>query len=283
MGGTEQWFSWSTWLCLIVALAAVAAILVVRRHRQIRLDFAEETELRNIRLGIQKSSAASPRGVAEGKTFEYCLWIFAIFFVSFTILSGRIDLQNKSLALYKSGRSKYFEGNYLAAATDLSKSIKLNSHFAPAFCFRGAVNNELARFSVAVADCERAIKLDPKYAAAYRLRAVSRMSMGDGVCAVSDCDRAIELDPANVAAYQTRGLAKISTGDHAAAILDFNQAIELSPNSAELFNVRGNAYRSLKNYPSALADYRNAVRIEPQFLPAVTNLEFTKKLAASAK
>ena len=226
-----HWFQRDTWLMLGASGVTMVWLFILTRRRSLWMRWLTAEERFNRRLGIPEKYGQMSRRFSESKFYTRSVWVFLFAFLALALVSGWIDLRAKALSLYESGREKYFASKYAEAYHDLSLSIKLESDFAPAYCFRGAVKNQLGYFSSAAADCTKAIKLDPKYGAAYNTRGQAKVSMGDSTGAISDTEFAIGLNASNAAAYNTRGMAKSFLGEKQSAILDFNKAIEINPNN----------------------------------------------------
>ena len=128
------------------------------------------------------------------------------------------------------------------------KAISLDSNFAKAYSFRGAVHARQGRNELALADYDTLIRLLPSRAGAYKDRGGLLVRMRQFDRAIEDLDEAIRLDPKRASAYQNRGAAYNGLGRYEQAIDDLSKAIELDPDNAGAFTNRGLALFALGRY-----------------------------------
>ncbi|WP_414586375.1 tetratricopeptide repeat protein [Scytonema sp. PCC 10023] len=148
----------------------------------------------------------------------------------------------RGVARYYGENSKYREDysillselfSEIPSSTDnLSLAIELDSSFAPAYYYRGRVQNSAGDFTQAADDFTQAIELNPEFACAYYYRGLVQINENQQG-AIEDFTQAIELNPDFALAYYQRGLLYSKLGNELEAIEDYKQYLRLDPEITE--------------------------------------------------
>lgn len=110
-------------------------------------------------------------------------------------------------------------------------------------------------YDEAIKELTKIIRLDPTFVPAYQGRAMAWRKKGDLDRAIADYTEAIRLNPKYTLAYNNRGNVWLSKGEYDKANADFNKAIRLNPKLASAYNNRA---WIMATCPSA--DYRNGAK-----------------------
>ncbi len=158
---------------------------------------------------------------------------------------------NRAVAFDKRGNIHLNAGNNQAAFDDYNRAIQDNATNADYFVNRGAANQRLGNYPVAIQDYTEALRLKPGYPLAKNNRAV---------------------------AFDKRGNIHLNAGNNQAAFDDYNRAIQDNATNADYFVNRGAANQRLGNYPVAIQDYTEALRLKPDYALARNNRALTYHL-----
>ncbi len=123
-------------------------------------------------------------------------------------------------------------------------------------------------------DLSRAIKLDPNYAPAWLyLGWVEGIAIAFGWAtdlgpndlpdSISKIERAIELDPTLATAYQALGILKSWIGDVEGALQAAKRSVELGPGDADNILFLGRAYANIGAFDDAVETARRAFALNP--------------------
>lgn len=132
----------------------------------------------------------------------------------------------------------------------------------------GAELNSAGEYESAIEKLSKAIRLDPLYAPAYSTRGSAYLHTGQSQAAIQDYDEAIRLAPENPNLfddYYNRASVYQTIGQYQQAIQDFTQAIRLNPVQAYLYESRALAYDELGEDINAQADRDLACQVDKTF------------------
>ena len=144
-----------------------------------------------------------------------------------------------------------------------TKAIQINPNYTDAYNNRGAVKDDLKRYSEAIEDYTKAIQIDPNYSKAYYNRGLAKTRLKQNSEALSDFNNAIRLDPADGDFFYSRGNVKVNLAMNSEAIKDFDKAIQLDPKNAGAYFDRGFEKSKLGNEIDAIADYDESILLNP--------------------
>jgi tetratricopeptide (TPR) repeat protein len=157
----------------------------------------------------------------------------------------------------------YDVGNYLQAAANYERAIKLNPQYAEAYNNRGNLRYQfLNNPAGALADYDKAIALRPNSTLTYVNRGgLKADKFSDIRGAIADFDKSITLNDRDYLVYNNRGFLKdAKLNDLRGALSDYDRAVSLNPRSVLAYNNRGNLnYHKLSNEEAAIADYNQAI------------------------
>jgi len=110
------------------------------------------------------------------------------------------------------GMAYFAEGNYEAALSDFTESIRLNPQNAKALYHRGVTLQVLEDYEAAREDLSRAVRLNPFQFDALFQRAQTYYHLGDYSRALDDCEKALLIDPDSIQARRFCKLLKSRLG-----------------------------------------------------------------------
>ena len=153
------------------------------------------------------------------------------------------------------------QGNYAAAAQQLSRAITLNADQALAYYHRGNTWVYWAYYPNAIADYTEALRLNPRLALAYRDRGLVHLYQGQYRLALADFKRALRWLPTSAEARFGQQVARALQRQDASLstslpILD--AAIQVQPELAVAYLLRGLTHMDLGEHRAALADLTQA-------------------------
>lgn len=170
---------------------------------------------------------------------------------------------------FRQTRGLYERGEYDKAIKELTKIIRLDPTFVPAYQGRAMAWRKKGELDKAIADYTDAIRLDPTYTLAYNNRGNVWQSKGEYAKATADFDEAIRLNPKLASAYNNRAwiLATCPSADYrngAKAIEDATKACELGGwNTASLLATLAAAYAEAGTFDKAIEYQAKAIGLEP--------------------
>lgn len=153
------------------------------------------------------------------------------------------------------------------AIADFDTAIGLHAVCAPAYRGRGLALQLQGDFAAAAAELTKAIRLDSRYGAAYESRADLYLEMEDYAQAIADYGKVLQLtrDDAEAASlYSRRGVAQLDSGNLEAAVSDFSAAIDRDPRDADSHAWRGAARARQSRYQEAIDDILAAMELSPE-------------------
>ncbi|HBI45149.1 MAG TPA: hypothetical protein DDY78_20170 [Planctomycetales bacterium] len=162
------------------------------------------------------------------------------------------------------GRTFYLQGDDDGAARDCGRAIELNSKLSSAYIWRAAALSRKGEQRKAVADCDAALAADPQSAMAYAVRGNAYRLLGDLVKAQKDCDDAVWLDRQLPCAYLYRGQIYAQKGDLELAIADYSRALQFDEYLSEAHRCRGDAEWQKSDVAAALKDFDQALALNPK-------------------
>jgi len=130
-----------------------------------------------------------------------------------------------------------------------------------ASAWKGKVLTALGRSKEALKPLSRALRLDRSYAPAWGWRAEARRLCGDLKGAVSDFTAAVRLDHRAAWAFAGRGEAKRGLGDLTGSLADLDRALGILPAYAQALAWRAETRRRLGDVPGALPDAKAALAL----------------------
>jgi putative GTP pyrophosphokinase len=110
------------------------------------------------------------------------------------------------------GMAYFAEGEYEAALSDFTESIRLNPQNAKALYHRGVTLQVLEDYEAAREDLSRAVRLNPFQFNALFQRAQTYYHLGDYSRALDDCEKALLIDPDSIQARRFYKLLKSRLG-----------------------------------------------------------------------
>ena len=144
-----------------------------------------------------------------------------------------------------------------------SKSIELNSKFAPAYHNRGVLLDDLKQYKKAIEDYDKAINLIPEYPLYYFNRAITKNNLDDYNGVISDLNKVIENDPENVTAMKFRGQTYYNLKKFKNAINDFTMLIAFDDKISDVYNLMGMSKGFLDKHEEAIEDFNKAISLNP--------------------
>ncbi|MGA3170810.1 MAG: tetratricopeptide repeat protein [Chthoniobacteraceae bacterium] len=180
---------------------------------------------------------------------------------------------------------------------DCVEALRLDPHFAKAFCVMGNIfwltgdtdkaaesferaasfgpNDPDVLYNCAlyylhkdngkvIGYCMTIIDINPNNADAYYIKGNAYSDEKEYDDALRTYTEAIRLKPWNANFYHQRGMAYLNTHDLGDAIDDFSRAIQLNPKSDAEYASRGYSYAENHDYDKAVADYTQAIQINPR-------------------
>ena len=156
---------------------------------------------------------------------------------------------------------------YDDAIGGLTKTIKNNPKFGPAYFYRGYILEIQAweRNAEKInADYTKAIELDSTFVEAYLSRARFAFFHHQEVNSRTDIARAIALNPKSARAVYYRSIFTYGQDNRTKELSDLNLALKLNPNFAEAYFTRGLFFELIKKqYDKAISDYSAILKINP--------------------
>ena len=101
----------------------------------------------------------------------------------------------QAIVLVHRGMAYFAEGDYKAALSNLTDSIRINPANAKALYHRGITFQVLENYEAALADLSQAVQLNPFQFNPLFQRAQTYYHLGDYTRALSDCVKALYIDP----------------------------------------------------------------------------------------
>jgi serine/threonine protein kinase len=208
-----------------------------------------------------------------------------------TIAKSNLSNEYSELA---QGRQAQLSGALASALALYESALKRNEVLDLAYYYRGTVQLELKKYSLALADFNQCLKLNPKHEIYLRDRARAKSLLKKTGAALQDLDLAIFLAPKSAHLFTERGLLRQKAEDWQGSLGDLQRACILDPKtargwlelgllreqldnsqgalealskslairgSARGFGARGLLYAELKMTDTALKDYDQAVRL----------------------
>lgn len=130
------------------------------------------------------------------------------------------------------GHAHFHEFDWLAAARDFKRAIKLNPNYANAHFYYANYLIAVGQKNEAIAEARRTLRLDPVSLPAATNLAAILFFAGHYAEAVEEALRVLEIDPSFARAYEDLGRAYEQQGMYAQAIAAFEKAVEYSGRSS---------------------------------------------------
>ena len=144
----------------------------------------------------------------------------------------------------------------------IGRALALNPSFPEAWCNRGNMLLELARWDEALAAYDRTIALGLANASVHANRGKALGGLQRSTAALESFDAALALEPDNVAALSDRGVVLMQLGRHQDALDSYHRALSQLP-IATIFANRANALQEMLRPDEALASFDLALALEP--------------------
>lgn len=160
-----------------------------------------------------------------------------------TVLNDNSDLVEPTALHYKhKGDSAFSLGKFHSAIEDYSNAIKLNAHYADAFCGRGLSYYNIKELDMSFKDLNIAISLNVDYYLAFDTRGRIHFERKEFDQAIADFTEAIRLNPKFAHAYDARAYCYWNQSEYNLAIDDFGKVLEYSHDAA----LRSRAEKNIK-------------------------------------
>lgn len=114
--------------------------------------------------------------------------------------------------LLKEADAAFKKGEQDKAVALAGKAIDANPKFVPAYLYRAAMLEALAKFKEAIADYDQALKLDAKLPIAWQRRGLVQFKAGNIKESIADFDKFIELEPKAKVSHWQRGISYYYAG-----------------------------------------------------------------------
>ena len=154
------------------------------------------------------------------------------------------------------GEARRHTCNFRAALRDLSRGIRIDPWYAPAYTWRASVLEKLGRYQEAKRDLDRAIRLNSRDAWAYHQRMHVRRLIGDAVGGLKDARRSYLLNPKFGWIYGRPN----ENGAAQAALEESNHIVRRYPGSAWGRAWRGWTLMQMGRASEAFEDLSRAVK-----------------------
>jgi tetratricopeptide (TPR) repeat protein len=181
-----------------------------------------------------------------------------------------LDPQNFD-ALQLLGLACFQAGDPALAVETLTKAIKVNKAYAPAYNNRGLAHQALRNWADAQRDFSKAIELAPGYAEAHGNRGNVLRELGRTADAIADQKKAIALNPNIPELHNNLGLACKDANQWGAALACFEKALLLRPPYLDALVNRANTLKQMNRLEEAVAGYESVLRLKPDHAEALAN------------
>lgn len=181
-----------------------------------------------------------------------------------------LDPQNFD-ALQLLGLACFQAGDPARAVETLTRALKVNKAYAPAYNNRGLAHQALRNWAEAQRDFSKAIEINPGYTEAFGNRGNVLRELGRMAEAIADHRKAIALNPNIPELHNNLGLALKDASQWGAAIACFEKALTLRPAYAEALINRANTLKALHRLEEAVAGYDRVLRLKPDHAEALAN------------
>jgi len=191
--------------------------------------------------------------------------------------------KRNATAYYWRGKAKDFSKDYIGAAADYKKVIKLDTSFSKLIFAQKDivvfpkrivsdtaaqkdimlfVSNDISMLFSAIPPKDKIVLSDS--AIFYNNSGNDKEKYADYIGAIDDYTKAISFNPTWVSPYKNREKAKRIILDYEGAIQDCNEIIALSPSNEEYYNERAIVKLFNKDYKGAIADYTLVINLDPK-------------------
>ncbi|RKU11082.1 hypothetical protein C6501_13150 [Candidatus Poribacteria bacterium] len=186
-------------------------------------------------------------------------------------------LNPDSAQFYRSrGRSKYDNGQYEAAISDLNEALRIKPDDFKTYLNRGFVKSELKQYESAISDYDAALRIKPDVVDILFNRGVAKYELRRYESAISDFESVLRIEPDAADAYYHLGVVKTAQDQYEAAISDYSVALRINPDFFDAYNNRGAAKYLLGQYEAAISDCNEALRIKPDSVGVYYNRGLAK-------
>ena len=184
--------------------------------------------------------------------------------------------------LMVSANDAYTESNLPVAKAELTKLIKIDPQFAPAFFLMTKIDVRDKNYDSAADNIRKSIKFDPENDK-YRkeLTNIIGLNYNDGNLeykkgnyrkALEKYNTVLKFDPGYSNAHYMKGIIARSRRNIKESIKNFTSAIRSNPSKGKSYYARGNAHLSDRNYDAAIQDFETAASLDPTNAKAWANI-----------
>jgi tetratricopeptide (TPR) repeat protein len=175
---------------------------------------------------------------------------------------------NYAPAFSNRGLTHALRGNFEEAFADFNHAEQLDDCYPALYNHKATAFLARNQFEKMVQSLNRAIQLDSDYADAYFKRGRAWFWLNKLDLAQSDFDKAIKLDPRMVEAYIELGKILVQKSLFREAIQTFDQALHYDRAHAGAYFWRGVAYLGFKDFDRAIYDLEVAIDLDPNMSAA---------------
>ncbi len=198
-----------------------------------------------MRLAIQKDPQS------EQYRFSYGMLLISALAPDAAVIRLKEALElfpNSSHLWLAMGIAHFKGGRNDEAAKSLTRSIELDSKYAPAYVYLGMTYVETGQYKTAVQAYEHALAINEKLGIVNFLIAdvMLKQTDADNVVVETNLMKAVKSDPKFAPARLSLGKLYLRTSRLAEAATEFENVIALDPNLAEAYYQLGLTYRRLK-------------------------------------
>ena len=153
-----------------------------------------------------------------------------------------------------------------------NQTIRLNPKHGKAYAMRGWSHYLKRDYVAAKSDFSSSIELDSGIDESFRGLALCQSAMGDYSNALKNYNKSLKLNPNNKWAHYGRGNIFIRQRKYDLAIKELNAAIKNNPTESLVYISRGQAYVSTNQLAKAEKDFYQAAKINPSSWSAMFEL-----------
>ena len=180
------------------------------------------------------------------------------------LIDSKLANSSKSEILFTyRAKISVLQGNYKAAAMDLTNAIEKNKDNPNYYKERGIAYMNTGKFKEAVGDFSKALKLEPSDFNTYILRGKAYNEAKDFSSAEKDISTYLDYFPEDQSAINLAGELCYSNQNYIGALKYFNKNLRLDGTRADYFKARGKTYLRIKMNKYAFDDLSMALDLNP--------------------
>lgn len=161
----------------------------------------------------------------------------------------------------------------MAAISDFSRAIRINSDDLAALKGRAQAYASMKNYDMALSDWSRIIAVQPNLEESFIERAKINVAARDIPAALADYDHVIKLNPKNPDAYIGKARIYGQLKRHDDALLEFDKAIKVNPDYPALYLARGEVFETLGDRKIAIESYQAVLKYEEAYWYAIRALQ----------